>query len=129
MDGVQLGLGGAVGVEVVVAPSEVLSVVDSEVHVVQGVVRRAVDELLSPMAGDHVAVVNDNGPDLHYDEEHEVQVLLNGEDEGENTVLRVSRELGSGSLAVELTGTAETDRSRPWGGKQARPRESGLWFG
>jgi hypothetical protein len=72
VNGIQLGPGRAVRVEVVVAPGEVLAVVDGEVHVVQRVMGRAVDELLGPVPGDHVAVVDEDGPDLHGDKEHHV---------------------------------------------------------
>lgn len=70
-------------VEVVIAPSEVLAVVDGEVHVVQGVVSRAVDEFLCPVARDHVAVVDEDCPDLYGDEEHHVEVSVHGADEYE----------------------------------------------
>ena len=46
MNGVKIGHGSTVRIEVVVAPGEVLSVVDSKVHVVQRVVSRTVDKLL-----------------------------------------------------------------------------------
>jgi hypothetical protein len=43
------------------------------------------------VAGNHVAVVNEDGPDLNADEEEHVEVLLHGAEVDENTV-RVSRE-------------------------------------
>ena len=86
MERVKLGLGRPVRVEVAVGPGEVLAVVDVEVHVVQRVVSRAVDVLLEPVAGDHVAVMDEDGPDLHEDEQHQVEVLLDGADEDEDTV-------------------------------------------
>lgn len=86
MDGIQLGLRRAVGVEVAVSPGEVLAVVDGKVHVMQGVVGGAVDELFEPVAGDHVAVVDENGPHLDEDEEAQVEVLLGREDEDEDVV-------------------------------------------
>lgn len=78
-----------VRVEVIVAPGEVLSVVHGEVHVVQRVVSRAVDKFLRPVAGDHVTIVNEDGPDLHSDEEHHVKVPVHRAkvDEGAGHVL------------------------------------------
>lgn len=86
VDGVQLGTGLSVGVEVVVGPGEVLAVVDGEVHVVQRVVRGAVDELLGPVTRDHVSVVDEDGPDLHQDEHDQVEVPLHGADEDKDVV-------------------------------------------
>lgn len=51
-------------------------------------VRRAVDEFLRPMARNHVAVVNENGPDLDRSEENHVQVSLHGANEDEDAVDR-----------------------------------------
>lgn len=79
-------------VPVAVGPCEVLAVVAGEVHVVQSVVGRAVDELFEPMASDHVAVVDKNGPDLNADEEEHVEVLLHGADVDKDAV-QVSTEL------------------------------------
>lgn len=86
VEGVELGLGGPVGAEVRVGPGEVLAVVDGEVHVVQGVVGGAVEELLGPVARDHVAVVDQDGPDLDGDEEDHVQVALHWADEDEEAL-------------------------------------------
>lgn len=86
MEGVELGLGRAVGAEVGVGPGEVLAVVDGEVHVVQGVVGGAVEELFRPVARDHVAVVDQDGPDLDGDEEDHVQVALHWANEDEEAV-------------------------------------------
>jgi hypothetical protein len=83
VNGVEIGPGSAVRIEVVVAPGEVLAVVDSEVHVVQRVVSRAVDKLLGPVAGNHVAVVDEDSPDLHSNEEKRVQVAVHWADEDE----------------------------------------------
>lgn len=80
MDGIQLGTGLAVRVKVVVGPCKVLSVVAGEVHVMQRVVRRAVDKLFRPGAGNHVTVVDEDGPKLDHDEENGVEVLLHGAD-------------------------------------------------
>lgn len=51
---------------------------------VQRVVGGAIDEFLGPVARDHVAVVNENGPDLNGHKESQIEVSLNGEDEREN---------------------------------------------
>lgn len=58
MERIQRWLRCPVRAEKAVGPGEVLSIVDGEVHVVQRVVRGAVDELLCPMICDHVTVVN-----------------------------------------------------------------------
>lgn len=71
--------------EIGIGPGEVLSVVDGEVHVVQRVVGGAVDELLGPVAGNHVAVVDENCPHLHGHEESKIKISLNGENKRENT--------------------------------------------
>ena len=83
MNGVEIGHGCAVRIEVVVAPGEVLAVVDGEVHVVQRVVSRAVDKLLSPVARDHVAIVDEDSPDLHSNEENRVKVTVHWANENE----------------------------------------------
>lgn len=44
----------------------------------------AVDEFLGPVAGNHVAVVNENRPDLHGHEESQIEIPLDGENEWEN---------------------------------------------
>ena len=72
-------------VKVVVAPGKILSVVDGKVHVMQCVMSRAVDELLSPVAGDHVTIVNEDGPNLHSDEENHVEVSVHRADKDECT--------------------------------------------
>lgn len=81
VNGVQLRSRCTVRVEVVVTPSEVLSIVDGEVHVMQRVVSRAVDEFLGPVSRDHVAIVDEDGPDLYGDEENHVQVTVHWADE------------------------------------------------
>lgn len=73
-------------VKIVVGPGEVLAVVDGEVHVVQRVVCRAVDELLSPVSRNHVTVMNQDRPDLHEDEHDQVKVPLHRADEDEDVV-------------------------------------------
>lgn len=84
------------GAEVRVGPGEVLAVVDGEVHVVEGVMGGAVEELLGPVARDHVAVVDEDGPDLDGDEEDHVQVALHWADEDEEAL---------GVLVVRTIGT------------------------
>lgn len=86
VDGVELGAGVAVRVEFVVSPGEVLAVVASKVHVVERVVSWRVDNTLKPVAGDHVAVVDKDGPDLDEDEKNEVEVLLHWADINKNAV-------------------------------------------
>lgn len=124
MEGVELGLGRAVGAEVGVGPGEVLAVVDGEVHVVKGVVGRAVEELFRPVARDHVAVVDQDGPDLDGDEEDHVQVALHWADEDEETVrmLATGRVAGSGNGETDkLTGMAVTGRIHQAGGRPGQP--------
>ena len=83
VDGIQLGPGCTVRVEVVVAPGKVLTVVDGKVHVVQGVVSGTVDELLGPVARDHVAIMDEDSPDLHSNEEDHVEIPVHGAEEYE----------------------------------------------
>jgi hypothetical protein len=70
--------------EVSVGPGKVLSVVDGEVHVVQRVMRGAVDELLRPMARNHVAIVDEDGPDLDTNKEDQVQISLHWANENKD---------------------------------------------
>ena len=83
MQRIQRRLRRPVRAETAVRPGEVLAIIDGEVHVVQGVVGGAVDELFRPVAGDHVAVVDQDGPDLDGHEEDHVQISLHGADEDE----------------------------------------------
>jgi len=76
MERIQRWLRCPVRAEIVVGPGEVLPIVDGEVHMVQCVVRGTVDELLRPMARDHVTVVNQDGPDLDSTEEGHVKMSL-----------------------------------------------------
>lgn len=121
VDGIQLGHGSSVGVPVVVGPCEVLAIVAGEIHVVESVVGGAVNKPLEPVAGDHVAVVNEDGPDLNTDKEEHVKVLLHGADVDEDTV-HVSNS-SNGSIGARLTGKGAIGRSRQRGGKQWQPRE------
>ena len=63
-----------------------LAVVHGEVEVVQRVVCGPVDDLLERVAGDHVGVVDEDGPEVDKDEEAEVEVALDGEEEDEQMV-------------------------------------------
>ena len=85
MDRVEIGSWCSVGVEVIIAPGEILPVVDGEVHVMQGMVCGAVDKLLGPVSGDHVAIVYENGPNLHSNEEEHIQVPIHWADEDKST--------------------------------------------
>jgi hypothetical protein len=69
--------------------------------VVQSVVGRTVDELFEPMASNHVAIVDKNGPDLNADEEEHVEVLLHGADVDKNAG-QVSTELQLQSRSSNL---------------------------
>ena len=46
----------------------------------------AVDDLLERVSGDHVRVVDEDGPEVDEDEEAEVEVALDGEEEDEQMV-------------------------------------------
>ena len=46
----------------------------------------SIDNVLQPVAGDHIRIVNKHGPNVHTDKECEVEVFLNGEDVGEDMV-------------------------------------------
>lgn len=123
MEGVELGLGRPVRAEVGVGPCEVLAVVDGEVHVVQRVVGGAVEELLGPVARDHVAVVDQDGPYLDCDEQNQVQIPLHWAEEDEDAAsglvmmtIRCDSDVG-----MKLTGMAETARSRQGGGTPEQP--------
>lgn len=119
VDGVQFGTRGAMGIEVVVAPGEVLAVVDGEVHVVQGVVGRRVYKLLGPVTRDHIAVVDEDGPDLDGNEEGHVKVAVHGADEDEGARWGLAEAHKGGG---RLTDREETERSRPADGRQVLPR-------
>lgn len=85
VNGIELRPGCPVRVEIVVAPGEVLSVVDSKVHMVQRVVSRAVDEFFGPVARNHIAVMNKDCPYLHRNEKNQVEVSIHRADEHEST--------------------------------------------
>lgn len=85
MERIQRWLGCPVRAEIVVGPGEILSIVDGKVHMVQRVVRRAVDELLRPMASNHVTVVDQDGPDLNSHEEGHVQISLHWANKDKDT--------------------------------------------
>lgn len=86
MERIQRRFRGPVRAEIGVGPGEVLSIIDGEVHVVQSMMRGAVDEFLRPMTRNHVAVVNQDGPDLNRNEEDQVQISLHGENEDEDAL-------------------------------------------
>ena len=48
--------------------------------------RGSIDHVLQPMTGDHIRIVNEHRPDVHPDEESEVEMFLNGEEVGEDVV-------------------------------------------
>jgi hypothetical protein len=54
--------------------------------VVEGVVGGRVDDILEPVTGDHVAIVDKDGPELDNDEEEHVEVLLHRADIDEDAV-------------------------------------------
>lgn len=85
MEGIKFGARCSVGVKVAVGPSKVLAVVDGEVEMVEGVVGGAVDVFLEPMARYHVAVMDEDCPDLYQDEHGHIEVLLHGADKNEDT--------------------------------------------
>lgn len=72
MNRVQLWLRRPMRAKVGVGKGKVLPVVDCEVHVVQCVVGGTVNKLFRPVARDHVAVVNEDGPNLDTNEEDQV---------------------------------------------------------
>jgi len=53
---------------------------------VQGMMCGSIDNVLQPMASDHIRIVNEDRPNVHADEKGEVEVFLNGEDVGEDVV-------------------------------------------
>lgn len=77
----------AMGSKVAIGPGKVLTVVDREVHVMQCMVRRAVEPFLGPMASDHVAVMYEDGPNLHSYKKTHVEVFLYRAEEHKDTGL------------------------------------------
>ena len=63
-----------------ICPGEVLTVVHGEIQMVQSMMGGSVDDVLQPMAGDHVRIVNEHRPDVHAHEEDKMEVLLNREE-------------------------------------------------
>jgi len=47
---------------------------------------RPIDDVLQPMSGDHIRIVNEHRPDVDSHEEGEVEVFLDGEEVGEDVV-------------------------------------------
>lgn len=99
---VELRLRCAVRAKVAVGPGEVLAVVDGEVHVVQGVVGGAVEPLFCPVTLDHVAVVDEDGPDLHGYEERHVEVALHGAEEDEKAGVGLGAHLEVGQRREDV---------------------------
>jgi hypothetical protein len=69
-----------------IRPSEVLTVVYGEIQVVEGVMRGSINDVFQPVAGDHIRVVDEHGPNVHADEEGEMEMFLDGEEIGEDVV-------------------------------------------
>jgi len=69
-----------------VCPGEVLSVVADEVEMVESMMGWPVDHILKRVIGDHVRVVDEDGPEVDEDEEDEVEVTLEGENEDEEVI-------------------------------------------
>jgi len=69
-----------------VRPGEVLSVIADKVEVMERMMCRSVDNFFERMVGDHIRVVNEDGPKVDQDEQDEVEMSLEGEDEGEEVV-------------------------------------------
>jgi hypothetical protein len=63
-----------------------LAVVAGEVEVVQSVVGGRVDVPLEKVSADHVAIVNEDGPQLNKDEKTEIEVFVKWEDVDEDVV-------------------------------------------
>jgi hypothetical protein len=53
---------------------------------VESMMRGSVDDVLQPMAGDHVRIVNEHRPDVDPNEEDKMEVFLNGEEVGKYVV-------------------------------------------
>lgn len=79
-----------------VRPSKVLAVIDSEVKMMQCVVRGTIYNLLERVSGNHVRVMNENGPEVDANEECEVQMPLHREEEDEQVVRYGLREAVDG---------------------------------
>ena len=69
-----------------IRPGEVLSVINGEIQMMQGVMRGPVDHVLQPVSGNHIRIVNEHRPNVHPDEQREVQVFLYREEVGEDVV-------------------------------------------
>lgn len=93
---------------------------------------RAIDVFLEPVACDHIAIVDEDSPDLHQAEEDQVKVLLHGADEDKNTITVVSeRENLTRTVSPDtrdgiLTGRVETEHIHQAGGKPGLPKELAL---
>jgi len=69
-----------------VRPCKVLPVIADEVEVMERMMRWSVDDFFERMVGDHIRVVDEDGPKVDQDEEDEVEMPLEREDEGEEVV-------------------------------------------
>ena len=69
-----------------VGPSEVLAVVDGEIEMVKGVMCGTIDHLFQWVTGDHVRVVDEDGPEVDAEEQAEVELAVEGEHEDEEVV-------------------------------------------
>lgn len=81
---IQIVLGSAVRVVVLVCPGKVLAVVAGEIEVVECMVSWRVDPFLPPTSGNHIAVVDKDCPELDEDKEEEVGPLVHGADVDED---------------------------------------------
>ena len=52
----------------------------------QSVMCGSIDDVLQPMTGDHVRIMDEHRPDVHPHEEGKMEVLLDGEEVGEDVV-------------------------------------------
>jgi hypothetical protein len=73
------------------------------------------------VARDHVAVVNEDGPDLYRNKETQIKVSIHRANEHKSTVHVLESEHQT-VLYMELTGMAAIVHNRQVGGKPARPR-------
>lgn len=98
-----------------IGPGEILPVVAGKVEVMQCVMSWSVDEPLEEMTGNHIPIMNEDGPKLDKDEETEVEVFVQGKEEHKGAE-RVSDATCNSSK--RLTGTARIERNRREGGMQ-----------
>ena len=46
----------------------------------------SIDDVLQPMTGDHIRIMNEDRPDVYTNEEGEMEMFLNGEEVGKNVI-------------------------------------------